>query len=121
MNRIHEFNHSDHELSQGMMWKQLIKVASVILFIALISWRGISHFVRQNYDYEVPFAFNKSFSLRGIIVSKSFDLVIWFTYQFVFVQRINLISKIKIEWYTSDDDANQDDDHEQHHHQATIL
>ena len=92
-------------LSQGMMWYKWIKIVAVLFMIGFVSRQGIEHFVRQNYDYQVPFILNENFSLRAIIVSKSFDLVIWFTYQLIQIwrhpQRINLISKIEIIWQST--------------------
>ena len=73
-----------------------------LLYIGFVCRQGLYHFFRPNYNYQVPFLFGETFSLRAIVVSKSFDLAIWFTYQLILIgkhpQRINLISKIPIEW-----------------------
>ena len=64
---------------------KVLKTVAMMLFIGVVSYQGITHFAQQNYDDQVSFAFGQKISLRAIIVSKSFDLIIWFTYQFVVI------------------------------------
>ena len=49
--------------------------------IIFITRRGIVQFFDINHDIEVDFIFDRTVSLRALIVSKSFDLGIWFLHQ----------------------------------------
>ena len=88
-------------LSQATMWHKYVKISAILIIITLIVSQGIIHFFKPNYDYEMTLFLGKTISLRALIVSKSFDLGIWFLYQLFLVCKHprKLYMTSKIEWY----------------------
>ena len=72
--------------------------AFIVFFVRFLLW----HFFHDEIDHQASLFFNHKVSLRGIVMTNSFDLIIWFGYQFVQVYKqphvIKLTSKIEIHW-----------------------
>lgn len=78
-------------------WKIIVTLAGIV-FVSRI---GIIHYFDENLEYQAKILGQK-FSIRNLILSKAFDLALWFSYQlYQIIQKPNtlhLLSKIEINW-----------------------
>ena len=83
------------------------KLFCIFLMIVAMFELMIEHFLNDEMDYQFKlFIFlkgnNQYISLRNITISKSFDLILWFSYQFYQIWKrpntIYLVWKIEIQW-----------------------
>ena len=78
-----------------------IKSLTLILIILTYMYYCFYHFINDDLDNNIYFL-GQYFSLRSIIVSKSSDLVVWFSYSFYQIvmqsQELRLVSRIGIKW-----------------------
>ena len=80
---------------------QICIAIGAALFVGFILLRTITHYFGDSLDFEINFFGNNS-SVRSIIISSGFDLVVWIIYQIYHIVKypttIFLISKIEINW-----------------------
>ena len=77
------------------------KIGVTALMIGYIGFVGVRAYLQENMEHDAQIAGVK-FSVRNMIISKAFDMVLWFSYQlYQLVRRPNtlyLTSKIQINW-----------------------
>ena len=80
---------------------QFWKIALTVIVIGYMAFVGVRAYVQDNMEHDAEIIGVK-FSVRNMIISKSFDMVLWFSHQFYqLVRRPNtlyLTSKIQINW-----------------------
>ena len=81
----------------NVKWKLLI----IFFYIAIVLQYMIYHYFNQNYDVNVNLL-GHDISMRSIIIAKSFDLSLWFSYQLYQVynnaHQMNLVSRVRLDW-----------------------
>ena len=77
------------------------RLFGLFIIIAANLRRAIYHFFNPEIDYQVKFL-NEQFSLRSLIVTKCFDLSLWFCVQFYqmlkYPSKMFVTSKIQLKW-----------------------
>lgn len=90
-------------LHPGYIFTTKWKLLTVSFIIAYLAKYMIEYYLRENIDYNLNiFGDNLTVSLRSMIISGAFELVVWFIYQAYQIlakpDQMQLVSKVSIEW-----------------------
>ena len=73
-----------------------------VYVLSFVVARTASHYLDSDYDVEISLIKGQKISVRSVIVSKGFDLFIWFSYSCWNIitkpQTLLLRSKIELKW-----------------------
>lgn len=90
-------------LHQGYNISAKYKLLAIFLIIATLSKYMMYYYFADSFDFEFTIAtFGQNISLRSVIISSSFDLILWFSFQFYQLwtnpEVVYLVSKIEMNY-----------------------